>query len=43
MYDDNDVVHRTTIQRMCWLGHVVRMDEAAPVKKVFEMRVNVGR
>lgn len=28
---------------MRWLGHVVRMDEEAPVKMVFETRVDVGR
>lgn len=34
---------RITIKRLRWLGHVIRMDQEAPVKKVFEMRVDVGR
>ncbi|XP_062135135.1 uncharacterized protein LOC133844877 [Drosophila sulfurigaster albostrigata] len=33
----------TTIQRLRWLGHVVRMDEESPAQKVFEARVDYGR
>ncbi|XP_062141894.1 uncharacterized protein LOC133849872 [Drosophila sulfurigaster albostrigata] len=43
LYDDVDVVRRITIQRLRWLGHVVRMDEESPAQKVFEARVDYGR
>lgn len=36
LYADINVVQRIAIQRLRWLGHVVRMDEEAPAKKVFE-------
>ncbi|XP_060665609.1 uncharacterized protein LOC132797867 [Drosophila nasuta] len=43
LYDDVDVVRRITIQRLRWLGHVMRMDEESPAQKVFEARVDYGR
>ena len=36
IYDDIDVVKRINIQRLRWLGHVLRMDSSNPVRKVFE-------
>lgn len=39
LYEDVDIVKRITTQRLRWLGHVVRMDENSPAKKVFEGRV----
>ena len=32
-----DVVQRRYIQRLQWLGHVVRMQEDAPAKRVFDV------
>ena len=43
LYADIDVVQRIAIQRLRWLGHVVRMDEEAPAKKVFEGEVQGSR
>ena len=43
LYDDIDLVQRITTQRLRWLGHVVRMDEEAPAKKVFETKVKGQR
>lgn len=34
LYDDIDVVARIKIQRLRWLGHVARMDEDAPQKRI---------
>ena len=35
-----DVVQRINIQRPCrWLGHVVRMEEDAPARRVFDAEV----
>ena len=31
-----DVVQRINIQRLRWLGHVVRMEENAPARRVFD-------
>ena len=31
-----DVVHRFNIQRQRWLGNVVRMEEEAPARRVFD-------
>ena len=36
LFRDVDVVRKIKIQRLRWLGHVVRMDDHAPAKKVFE-------
>ena len=36
LFDDIDIVKRIKIQRLRWLGHVVRMDKQAPAKRVFE-------
>ncbi|XP_043064519.1 uncharacterized protein LOC122320475 [Drosophila ficusphila] len=43
LYDDIDVVSRINIQRLRWLGHVVRMEEVAPARKVFEAVVSGQR
>ena len=43
LYDDIDVVQRISQQQLRWLGHVVRMDENAPARKVFDARVEGGR
>ncbi|XP_043063419.1 uncharacterized protein LOC122319764 [Drosophila ficusphila] len=43
LYDDIDVVSRMNIQRLRWLGHVVRMEEVAPARKVFEAVVSGQR
>ena len=42
IYDDLDVVKRIKIQRIRWLGHVVRMDSSNPVRKVFESEPGGG-
>ena len=31
-----DVVQRINIQQLCWLGHVVRMEENALARRVFD-------
>ena len=36
LYDDIDIAQRIKIQRLRWLGHVVRMDTNAPALKVFD-------
>ena len=36
LLNDMDVVQRINIQRLRWLGHVVRMQEDAPVRRVFD-------
>lgn len=36
LYADIDIVKRIKLQRLRWLGHVVRMEENAPAKKAFE-------
>ena len=43
LYGDIDISRRITIQRLRWLGHVARMDEEAPAKKVFEAEVSGQR
>ena len=43
LYEDIDIVQRITIQRLRWLGHVFRMDEEAPAKKVFEAKAEGRR
>ena len=42
IYDDIDVVKRIKIQRVRWLGHVLRMDSSNPVRKVFESEPGGG-
>ena len=36
LLNDMDVVQRINIQRLRWLGHVVRMEEDAPARRVFD-------
>ena len=36
LYPDIDVVRRVKIARLRWLGHVSRMDQNEPARKVFE-------
>ncbi|XP_060665561.1 uncharacterized protein LOC132797804 [Drosophila nasuta] len=36
LYGDVDVANRVKSQRLRWLGHVARMDEDAPARKVFD-------
>ena len=38
-----DVVQRINIQRLPWLGHVVRMEENAPARRVFDAGICVSR
>ena len=42
LYDDVELVRRVKLQRLRWLGHVVRMDEQAPARKVFETTPSGG-
>ena len=43
LYADIDLVKRIKIQRLRWLGHVERMDEDAPAKKVFHAAPGGGQ
>ena len=36
LFNDMDVAKRINIQRFRWIGHVVRMDEDAAPRRVFE-------
>ena len=36
LLNDMDVVQRINIQRLRWLGRVVRMEEDAPARRVFD-------
>ena len=36
LLNDMDVGQRINIQRLRWLGHVVRMEEDAPARRVFD-------
>ena len=36
LFNYMDVVQRINIQRLSWLGHVVRMEEEAPTRRVFD-------
>ena len=38
-YKTPDIVSRIKIRRLEWLGHVVRMNETRPVKKIFERKL----
>ena len=42
LYNDVEIVSRVKLQRLRWLGHVVRMDEEAPARKVFETAPSGG-
>ncbi|XP_020806218.1 uncharacterized protein LOC110182509 [Drosophila serrata] len=42
LYGDVDIVSRVKIQRLRWLGHIARMEEDAPARKVFDA-VIVGK
>lgn len=42
LFGDIDIVRRVKLQRLRWLGHVVRMDEQAPARRVFESVPNGG-
>ncbi|XP_060665650.1 uncharacterized protein LOC132797914 [Drosophila nasuta] len=39
LYGDVDVANRVKSQRLRWLGHVARMDEDAPARKVFDAMI----
>ena len=39
LLNDMDVVQRINIQRLRWLGHVVRMEEDAPARRVFDAEI----
>ena len=43
LYNDMDVVQRVNVQRLRWVGHVVRMDDEAPAKRVFDAEVGGRR
>ena len=36
LLNDMDIVQRINIQQLSWLGHVVRMEEDAPTRRVFD-------
>ena len=38
MYNDANVAKKIKIQRLRWLGHVVRMVESNPTRKVFDFK-----
>jgi len=42
LYGDIDIVKRIKIQRLRWLGHVVRMEDSTPARKVFESEPGGG-
>ena len=39
LLNDIDVVQRINIQRLRWLGHVVRMEEDAPARRIFDAEI----
>ena len=43
LFNDMDVAKRINNQRFRWLGHVVRMDEDAPPRRVFDAVVGGHR
>ena len=43
LLNDMDVVQLINIQRLCWLGHVVRMEEDAPARRVFDAGIYGSR
>ena len=34
-----DIVQRINFQRLCWLGHVVRMEEDASERRIFDVGI----
>ena len=42
-YKSQDTVTVTKIRRLEWLGHVIRMNETRPVKKIFERKLEGRR
>ena len=38
LLNEIDFVQRINIQRVCWLGHVVRMEKDASARYVFDLR-----
>lgn len=42
LFTDIDIVKRIKLQRLRWLGHVVRMNEDAPAKRSFEYEPSDG-
>ena len=43
LLNDMDVVHRNNIQRLRWLGDVVRMEKDAPARRVFDAGICASR
>ena len=43
LFKDIDVVERINIQRLRWLGHVVRIEEDAPERRVFDAVISESR
>ena len=43
LLNDIDVVERINIQRLQWLCHVIRMEENAPAKRVFDAGIYGSR
>ena len=43
LLNDMDVVQRINIQRLRWLGHVVRIEEDAPARRVFDAGICESR
>ena len=41
LLNDMEVVQRINIQRLRWLGHVVRMKEDIPAERVFDAKVGL--
>lgn len=39
LYHGIGIVQQLNIQRLRWLGHIVRMDDDSPKKKVFAVRI----
>ena len=39
LLNDIDVMQRINIQRLRWLGHVVRLEEDAPAERVFDEEI----
>ena len=42
LFSDIDIVRRIELQRLRWLGHVVRMDEDAPAQKAYKSEPAYG-
>ena len=42
IYGDVDIARRIKIQRLRWLGHIARMDESEPARKVFDSNPSGG-